>query len=349
MLEKIRIANAKFRTSSEVRIEIQNSCKENAELARYVEMGRSEGGRLIYGVILGNGKKTVSLLAGAHSDEPVGPETLRYFITETLKNKEDFAELFHEFRFLIVPHINPDGEAENQTWIKQWPNVSAYFQHVFRELPGRDVEFGYPTMRIENIAVSELIKRYAPISLHFSLHGMGFSDGLMLLIEKHWIDNTEKLRQRFAEYSRGLGFGLHDHDRNGEKGFQYIGAGFTSTPEGSAMRKYFNELEDKLTAKLFHDSSMEFVRKLGGDPLSIVTELPLFLIEKEVEQPEPGLPKAYLAFKEKHQGIREKLLQGEPIDNILREFKVRPLELDLLIQIQLFVIQLGLETVRGMK
>lgn len=346
MLEKIRIANVKFRTSSEVRNEIQGICKQNADLARYIEMGRSEGGRLIYGVVLGNGKKTVSLLGGAHSDEPVGPETLRYFITETLKNKADFADLFNEFRFVIVPHINPDGEAENQTWIKQWPDISAYFQHAFRELPGRDVEFGYPTMRIENIAVSELINRYAPISLHFSLHGMGFSDGLMLLIEKHWIDKTEKLRQHFAEHSRELGFGLHDHDRNGEKGFQYIGAGFTSTPEGSAMRKYFNEIDDKSTAKLFHDSSMEFVRKLGGDPLSIVTELPLFLIEKKVAKPEPGVPTAYLAFKEKHPEIKSQLEQGLPIDSILSEFKVRHLELDLLIQIQFFVIQLGLETVR---
>ena len=69
-------------------------------------------------------------------------------------------------------------------------------------------------------------------------------------------------------------------DRNGEKGFQYIGPGFTTTPEGQAMRAYFKSIGDEQTVSLFRDSSMEFVRKLGGDPLCLVTEIPLFYVVK---------------------------------------------------------------------
>ena len=76
--------------------------------------------------------------------------------------------MFSKFCFVIVPHVNPDGEAKNQTWIRDWPNIKYYLKHAFRELPGRDIEFGYPEMRIENKLVSDFIKKYAPVSMHMS-------------------------------------------------------------------------------------------------------------------------------------------------------------------------------------
>lgn len=250
-------------------------------------LGESEEGRPIMAAVLGDGPVAVSLVAGAHADEPVGPETLRTFVERAP------AELLARFRFVVVPHINPDGEARNRAWIERWPDLLAYRDLVQRELPGRDLEFGYPDMRVENRLVAEFLRAHAPFALHMSLHGMGVSEGAMLLIERHWIDRTARLREGFVEAARRAGLGLHDHDRKGEKGFFYIGPGFTTTPEGAAMREHFKDEPD--TAAKFHESSMEFVRSLGGDPLCLVTELPLFVVRND--DPQPGVPAAYLAAR----------------------------------------------------
>ncbi len=347
-IEKISVAGARFRTSEQVAAEIKAACGANSDVAALHELGPSEAGRPVCAVVLGNGPKTVSLLAGAHSDEPVGPETLRTFILEILKNKTVFSELLSQFKFVIVSHINPDGEAQNQAWIKKWPDIAAYLCHAFRELPGRDLEFGYPDMRQENCLVSTLLKKYAPFSLHMSLHGMGFSDGLLLLIEKHWIARSENLQNVFKKVADDLNFRLHDHDRKGEKGFQYIGPGFTTTPEGQAMRAYFKKSKEPETSQLFRDSSMEFVRSLGGDPLCLVTELPMFMIRKAGKL-KPGVPSAYLEFKQAAKNIRLKLLRGKDVNKELERFQLESLSLELQMKIQLRIVAQGLTCLNSKK
>jgi len=334
-----------FRTNESVQNEIKAACENHPALATFHKLGESEEGRDIYGVVLGNGKQNVSLLAGAHSDEPVGPETLRNFILNGLTNREAFADLFAQFQFVIVPHVNPDGEARNQVWIKNWPSPESYLGNTFRELPGRDIEFGYPKMRVENHLVSLFLRNHAPFDLHMSLHGMGYSDGLFLLIERHWLEKTKKLQADFCKIADDLGLRLHDHDRKGDKGFQYIGPGFTTTPEGTAMRAYFENLGDHETADKFHQSSMEFVRSLGGTPLCLVTELPLFLIQQKPEKSMPGVPKAYLEFKKELPSLRAKLLAGNSISNELAVFSLAPFDLRTQIEIQLKVLEFGLECV----
>jgi hypothetical protein len=127
---------------------------------------------------------------------------------------------------------------------------------------------------------------------------------------------------------------LHDHDRKGEKGFTYLGPGFTTTPEGGAMRRHFEQLGDPGTAALFHQSSMEFVRSLGGDPLCLVTELPLFVVPNP--DPVPGTPTAYLA-------LRERLASGEPVDPA----GLRAVDLGVAMRLQLATIELGLAAQRA--
>ena len=80
-------------------------------------IGHSEQGRPILGVTLGYGPRRASLVAGAHADEPVGPETLRALIVEGLARRDwgaedgGFEPLLEQFTFDIVPHANPDAEA----------------------------------------------------------------------------------------------------------------------------------------------------------------------------------------------------------------------------------------------
>lgn len=335
-----------FFTTERIRSSLLDICKQHSDIAVVEHLGVSEEGRAIDAFVLGNGDTKVSLIAGAHSDEPAGPETLRLLINYILPNKASFSRLLAKYTFIIIPHINPDGESRNQPWITAWPDFASYLQHAFRELPGRDVEFGFPEMRVENRLVSDYLSKHGPFSLHMSLHGMGIADGAMLLIERHWIDKTQDLRRAYTRHLTNAGFRLHDHDRKGEKGFRYIEPGFSTTPEGHAMRAHFEGIGDEQTAASFHSSSMEFVCSLGGAPLCLVTELPLFQIKRIVDSP-PGVPGAYLEFKSALPDLRRKAMSGESIESEERHFAIEHIELERMVKLQLMAIELGLETIAG--
>ena len=85
-----------------------------------------------------------------------------------------------------------------------------------------------------------------------------------------------------------LGYRLFDVDRGGEKGFRRIDEGFSTRPDSRAMAAHFVSRGDAATAALFRPSSMELVRSLGGDPLTLVSEMPLFLVPAAGEVPEVG-------------------------------------------------------------
>ena len=355
-LSDLDVSDLRFRTGEEVEGEIRHACAANADLAQFHSLGASEEGRPLYGVTLGHGPQTVTLMAGAHADEPVGPETLRTFILETLANRDwlsegdGFADLFDRFTFRVIPHVNPDGEARNQPWIEAWPDVEAYLRHRVREQPGRDIEFGYPAMRVENRLAARFLFDYSPIALHMSLHGMGFSEGALLLIERQWVGHTAALRAAFAEAARDAGLALHDYDRGGEKGFDYIDPGFSTTPEGAAMRYHFHERGDAETAAKFFSSSMELARMAGYDadrqryPLCLVTELPLFVIGRAYRH-EAGLPTAYLALRDELPELQLRLQHGESVQANLAPYELRPLALSAAVRLQLRCLELGLQQV----
>ncbi len=356
-LTDLDLTDIRFRTDAEAQAVLRHACATNADLAQFHDLGTSEEGRPIAGITLGNGPKLVTLIAGAHADEPVGPETLRTFVLGTLAHRDwlaeegGFADLFERFIFRIIPQINPDAEARNQLWIEAWPEVESYLQHRVREQPGDDIEFGYPVMRAENRLASRFLFDYTPICLHMSLHGMGFSEGAMLLIERDWVHRTEALREAFAQAASEAGLKLHDHDRGGDKGFDYVDPGFWTTPEGTAMREHFQRQGDFETARKFFYSSMELAKITGYDaerqqhPLCLVTELPLFVIEREYER-EPGLPSAYLAFLDQLPELPLRLRQGESINDVLEVYQLRPLDLETAVRLQLRCIELGLECVQ---
>jgi len=195
---------------------------------------------------------------------------------------------------------------------------------------------------VENRLVAAFLQAHAPFGLHMSLHGMGFSEGAMLLIERHWAGRTGRLREGFVRAARAAGLRLHDHNRKGEKGFFYIEPGFTTTPEGEAMRAHFRALGDEATAARFHDSSMEFVRTLGGDPLCVVTELPLFVVAQRAPH-RAGHPAAYLAFKDQLPQLTLRASRDQDISEALAAFGVQPLGLAEAMRLQLRAVALGVE------
>ncbi len=343
-VENVETKNFKFRTSESFIEEISGLLKTGDDNVRRLAVGFSEENRPIHGFIAGHGDTRVVLMSGAHSDEPAGPGTLRLLVTYFLEHSHELESLFNTYSFFIIPHINPDGEQKNRKWIRDWPDLLSFATNVFREEPGRDLEFGYPDMRVENKAISQFLKNHAPFDLYINFHGMAFAEGIMLLIERHWMDRTQSLQSRFRSIAESMNLPLHDHDRDGEKGFQYIGPGFTTTPEGEAMREHFLKKGDEEMASRFHLSSMEYIRSLGNDPLCLVTELPLFLVrsKKDIES-RPGVPAHYLAFKEKLPEIRNKAARGDLPEDLFEEFEFNMIDPVVQSRIHLQVIRAALK------
>ena len=350
-------APRRFRTSAEVYADLEAACEASPDLATFEAVGESEEGRPIAGVTLGLGPTLVTLVAGAHADEPVGPETLRTFVLEGLAARgwgaEDggLEDVFGRFTFRVIPHLNPDGEAQNGAWIEEWDasrpadSLGRYLRGRRREPPGRDLEFGYPDLRVENRAATAFLFDGAPVALHASLHGMGFSEGALLLVEKGWLasDASSGLRSGFTEAALEAGLPLHDHDRGGDKGFLYGGPGFWSTPRGAAMREHFLEAGDPETAGKFLSSSMEQAATTSdGKTLSVVTELPLFRL---APSPASGVAETLRAFQAATPSVLEDAAEGRPLQVWVNRFGISCPPLGDQVRLHLRALDLALEAV----
>lgn len=249
-------------------------------------IGRSRGGREIRAYRFGTGQRRVSLLGGCHADEPVGPRLLRHLCAYLASLPQDDAPL-RSYEWWVIPHINPDGAEANARWQSGDPQEYAftgYLRHVVRELPGDDIEFGFPRepadagARPENRAAYDWWRSAGgPFSLHVSLHGMSTGGGPWFLIEPAWEYRCDELRRRCTSRVDELGYRPHDVERQGEKGFYRLGPGFCWRPDSRHMWRHFLERGDEETAGRFRPSSMETIRSMGGDPLTLVSEMPLFI------------------------------------------------------------------------
>ncbi len=328
-----------------------------------ISLGTSRQGRDVAGYRIGSGPRSVSLIAGCHADEPVGPAMLDRLAAYLLELPAS-APLLSGFTWHLVPHVNPDGEARNAGWTESvfgdgadplagetGVDLGRYLTHAVREPPGDDVEFGFPRdagddgARPENRRVAEFLQPGAPFALHASFHGMSFAAGPWFLIEAAWAERTAAMRERLRHRVHELGYRLHDVDRGGEKGFHRIDEGFTTRPDSRPMAAHFEALGDPATAALFRPSSMEHVRSLGGDPLTLVSEMPLFLVPPEHYRP-VGAPSAH------HGGnvvvpavVRE--LAAEPRPEKIRQLAaargIEPMPIVDQMRLQLEFLQAGLD------
>jgi len=256
------------------------------------KIGFSRSGEKIPAWKLGDGTVHLSLIGGCHGDEPVGPALLRQLVQWFFQNP--CSDWLKQFTWHIIPHMNPDAELINNNWWTNWlqkPSVSQYLLHRFREKPGEDIEFGFPSMRPENeFASNWWNSQDHPWHLHMSFHGMGFSAGPWFLIDTSFKERMDIIRDRCTTKVHNKGYQLHDVERNGEKGFERLGKGFCSRPDSQEMRKFFLNAGDEDTAQKFHLSSMEFIRTLDSRALTLVSEMPLFILPgvgKQLGPPDP--------------------------------------------------------------
>ncbi|MEM9556328.1 MAG: M14 family zinc carboxypeptidase [Acidobacteriota bacterium] len=348
------------------------------ERSARIELGASRGGRPIHGLLVGDGPLAVSLIAGCHADEPIGPATLDRLAAHLLA-VDPTHPLRQRFTWSIVPHVNPDGEARNVGWTTRlgdparWTatdspthvDLPSYLLYVRREAPGDDIEFGFPRdfgdggaagatdggARPENRAVASFLRRRArehgPFTVHGSLHGMAFAAGPWFLLERSWADRTRPLRAGLRRRVADAGYVVHDIDRGGDKGFHRLGEGFTSRPDSRAMAAHFLAQKDPETAALFRPSSMELVRALGGDPLTFVTEMPLFLVPASHFEHDPLRPPSVVALR--RAGVSSEIGNTESGDDAIRrlaaEHSITPMPLRDQMRFQLLYLDACLGTV----
>jgi Zinc carboxypeptidase len=326
-------------------------------------IGRSREGREILGGVLGRGPRRLSLIAGCHSDEPVGPAMLRRLVSY-LGSRPGEDPLLAGYTWYVVPHVNPDGEARNAVWSdlsdQALPaadhlgredrvfDLYLYLRNVMRERPGDDMEFGFPRgasddgARPENRAVAGFLAGGAPFDLHGSFHSIAFTSGPWFLIEPAWIDRTGGLREALRRRVRSMGYGLFDVDRGGEKGFRRIDEGFSTRPDSRSMIAFFETRGDPEMAAKFRPSSMEYVRSLGGDPFTFVSEMPLFL--RPLPPGDTGRPDdpAFRAWLERTALARPEEIQGE-----MEKANVRGMPLRDQMRLQLAFLEEALKAVGG--
>ena len=287
-------------------------------------IGLSRASRPVRAFVVGDGPVRISLLAGCHADEPVGPRLLRHLVTYLTALSCDHP-LLRDHQWWIVPHINPDGEEVNRPW--QVRDVATYdlvryLRHAVRELPGDDIEFGFPRdaddreARPENRAVASWWNTTSePFHLHATLHGMAFAAGPWFLVEEEWKHRIDEFKRACADRTLALGYALHDVERHGEKGFFRLEKGFCTRPDSRTMRQHFLDQGDPATARLFRPSSMETARALGGDPLTLVSEMPLFITPGVGENLGPPDPVA-AEWKRKIMAWRQQVMRERPVERI---------------------------------
>lgn len=270
-------------------------------------IGRTRRDRPLVAYRLGRGPARVSVIAGCHADEPVGPRFARSLVAYLSEGKDRDAWL-DRATWWIVPDANPDGAAANAAWIRSIgdaADLDAYLRHVVRELPGDDVEFGFPRSPTDGGARPETRAIHAwwsdddtPFAMHASLHGMAFAGGPWFLLDPAWVERSAPLRRTLSGLAAELGYALHDVERHGDKGFVRIERGFCTRPRASAMAAHFHAAGDPESAARFRPGSFEVVREWGGDPLTIVSELPLFVTPGVGDAVGPPDPEA-IAWRER--------------------------------------------------
>ena len=329
-----------FRTQEEIEAHLAGLAGVEVE-----RIGASREGAPLFGMRFGQGPRAVSILAGNHADEPAGPMTAQALPALLSRH---FPELLEAFRFHVIPQTNPDGARRNRDWFLAPATYETYHAAAVREAPGDDIEYGFDReqgVRLECAAVQDFLSDEGPYHAHFSLHGMAVSEGVWWLVGESWADRAAPLMDAVEEFCTDVGTPLLDVDRKGEKGFRRLRPGFSTAPSAAAMQAHFDSLGDTKTAALFRPSSTEFVTGLGGDPLCMVSEVPLFRISGEGGTPEAP---RYQAFLKEATRIRDldPEARTEALEDLMIRHELAPVPFALQLRLQLAMIVFALLHVR---
>jgi hypothetical protein len=320
----------------------------------FFEIGYSQKGQKIYGIKIGSGALKVSIIAGCHADEPAGPFMLKYFLL-WLKQTSSGNELLKKWTFFIIPQMNPDGALNNKEWMSLPISLKMYLKESSRELPGDDIEFGFPessndiNIRPENKAAADFLGSQGPIHAHFSLHSLGLGGGVWFLIGENNCKDSFQLQAKLKGVSEKFGLPLYDIDRKGEKGFYRLSPGFSTTPNSVAVKKYLIDHDQVELANKIKLSSMEFIEKLGGEPLMVVSEIPNFVSPflQTIKNEEDQQLKQFILYELQKSKLELKKGNENVFNDVVEQFSITPISIKDQVRIQFRMILCTLSEVRS--
>ncbi len=153
---------------------------EQYESVNLIDIGKSDSGRPILCLKIGNGKKNALLFAFPHPNEPIGSMTVEYLSNYLPKNPELLQEM--DYTWYFIKAIDIEGAILNEDWFKGEFTPLKYARNYYRPPGHEQVEWTFPieykklkwdTPPPETKALMKIIDEVKP-DFMFSLHNAGF-------------------------------------------------------------------------------------------------------------------------------------------------------------------------------
>ena len=262
--------------------ELDNSSKKLAEKFDYVdlnEIGKSQEGRSIYCLKIGEGKENALLFAFPHPNEPIGSMTLEFLSHFLAENPEFTKET--GYTWYLIKAIDVDGAVFNEGWFKGEFNPVKYAKHYFRCSQSDQVEWSFPikykklnweTPLPETQALMRLINELKP-NFMFSLHNWDFC-GVYYYV-------TREVGNLFADLTKFVkseGLPLH----LGEPEVPFRKTLHNAIFQNGGVQDFYDFIESKgienpLEFVKSGNSSWDYLKNITNDKsFTLVCELPYF-------------------------------------------------------------------------
>jgi len=262
--------------------ELDDSSKKLAQSFEHVglkEIGKSRGGRTIFCLKIGEGKKNALLFAFPHPNEPIGSMSLE-FLSQFLAKNQEFTKKTG-YTWYLIKAIDIDGAILNEGWFKGEFNPLKYAKNYYRPAPYEQVEWSFPinykklkfeTPAPETQALMHLIQKLKP-KFMYSLHNSGFG-GVYFYIS-YGIGN---LYDNFVNFVKKEHLPLH----LGEPEAPYIKKLHDGVFQMFGVQKKYDYLEAKGIENPQEfikngTSSYDYLKRIAGEEnYTLVCEMPYF-------------------------------------------------------------------------
>lgn len=166
----------RFPTVDEIDAELDDLARRHPDLVRVRRIGTSRQGHPIRMAVIGGGTRNALVFAGPHPNEPAGFVAVRE-LARLLCANEGLREAL-DYRWHLVPCVDPDGARLNEGWYGRPHNREHYARGVHRPAIDEQVEWTFPHLeepgyfdRVlpETAALARVIDDLGPV-LQCSLH-----------------------------------------------------------------------------------------------------------------------------------------------------------------------------------
>jgi hypothetical protein len=242
------------------------------------EAGKSQQGRPLYCLRIGNGSTNALIFGCPHPNEPIGAmmlETLSQMLASDAALRKEL-----DYTFYLIKAVDPDGLTRNEGWLKGPFTYYNYARHFYRPASAQQVEWTFPldykTLHFhqplpETRALMNIIDETKP-SFLFSLHNSAFG-GVFWYINREnrvLIDHLKDIPAR-----HGIPLSLGEPEMPCCQTYANAVFQFPGMP---LMYDYYEKMTGQDPASILNSgsSSVDYANLDGRDCFGIVCEMPYF-------------------------------------------------------------------------